>query len=155
MQQEKETHLTPIGYLLWFFGGLFGYHRFYYGRQLTGLLWMFTLGVFFIGWVVDAFLIPSMNQDANNQFKSGDTDYSVAWVLMLFLGVFGAHRFYMGKIGTGILYLLTFGLLGFALRPVHAKWPGFRAQWRDRPGRARSCLKKSKPQAATRTDSLL
>ena len=42
MQQEKETHLTPIGYLLWFFGGLFGYHRFYYGRQLTGLLWMFT-----------------------------------------------------------------------------------------------------------------
>ena len=33
----------------------------------------FTLGVFFIGWVVDAFLIPSMNQDANNQFKSGET----------------------------------------------------------------------------------
>ncbi len=115
MQQEKETHLTPIGYLLWFFGGLFGYHRFYYGRQLTGLLWMFTLGVFFIGWVVDAFLISSMNQDANNQFKSGDTDYSVAWVLMLFLGVFGAHRFYMGKMGTGILYLLTFGLLGFGV----------------------------------------
>ena len=76
---------------------------------------MFTLGVFFIGWVVDAFLIPRMNQDANNQFKSGDTDYSVAWVLMLFLGVFGAHRFYMGKIGTGILYLLTFGLLGFGV----------------------------------------
>ena len=43
MQQEKETHLTPIGYLLWFFGGLFGYHRFYYGRQLTGLLWMLSL----------------------------------------------------------------------------------------------------------------
>ena len=112
MQQEKETHLTPIGYLLWFFGGLFGYHRFYYGRQLTGLLWMFTLGVFFIGWVVDAFLIPRMNQDANNQFKSGDTDYSVAWVLMLFLGVFGAHRFYMGKWISGVIWLLTAGLFG-------------------------------------------
>ncbi len=23
MQQQKETHLTPIGYLLWFFGGTF------------------------------------------------------------------------------------------------------------------------------------
>lgn len=80
----KETHLTPIGYLLWFFGGIFGYHRFYYGRQLTGLLWMLTAGVFFIGWIVDAFLIPGMNRDANNQFKTGETDYSVAWVLMLF-----------------------------------------------------------------------
>ncbi|MBL4570544.1 MAG: TM2 domain-containing protein, partial [Alcanivorax sp.] len=56
-----------------------------------------------------------MNRDANNQFKSGETDYSVAWVLMLFLGIFGAHRFYMGKIGTGVLYLLTLGLLGFGV----------------------------------------
>lgn len=31
----------------------------------------------------------------------------------LFFGVFGVHRFYEGKIATGILYLLSFGLFGF------------------------------------------
>lgn len=37
----------------------------------------------------------------------------VSFVLCLLLGYFGAHKFYEGKIGAGILYLLTFGLFGF------------------------------------------
>lgn len=36
----------------------------------------------------------------------------VALLLCIFLGVLGAHRFYVGKIGTGLLYLFTGGLLG-------------------------------------------
>ena len=36
----------------------------------------------------------------------------VAFLLCLFAGEFGAHKFYEGKIGMGILYLFTFGLCG-------------------------------------------
>ncbi len=36
----------------------------------------------------------------------------VALLLCWFLGIFGAHRFYVGKVGTGILQLVTFGGLG-------------------------------------------
>ncbi len=36
----------------------------------------------------------------------------VAGLLCFFLGTFGAHRYYVGKIGTGILMLVTLGGLG-------------------------------------------
>jgi restriction system protein len=37
----------------------------------------------------------------------------IAFFLCLFLGMFGAHKFYEGKIGMGILYFFTAGLFGF------------------------------------------
>lgn len=37
----------------------------------------------------------------------------ISFCLCLFFGYFGAHKFYEGKAGMGILYLFTFGLFGF------------------------------------------
>lgn len=37
----------------------------------------------------------------------------VALILSIVLGYFGIHRFYVGKIGSGILYLFTMGLFCF------------------------------------------
>ena len=51
-----------------------------------------------------------MDRDADRRYASGPTDYTAAWLLLTFLGPLGIHRFYMGKWGTGILYLLTGGL---------------------------------------------
>ena len=111
MHTPAATHNTLIGYLFWIFG-FTGAHRFYYGKPVTGLIWLLTAGLLGIGWIIDAFLIPGMNADANRRYASGRYDYSVAWILQMFLGVLGIHRFYIGKIGTGILWLLTGGLLG-------------------------------------------
>lgn len=36
----------------------------------------------------------------------------VALLLCIFLGYFGAHKFYVGKVGMGILYLFTMGFFG-------------------------------------------
>jgi len=103
-----STHNKAIGYILWIFG-FTGAHRFYFGRPLTGILWLFTGGLFLIGWFIDLFLIPSMDREADRRFATGPIEYSVAWLLLTFLGVFGMHRFYQGKWGTGLLYLLTGG----------------------------------------------
>jgi TM2 domain-containing membrane protein YozV len=66
-------------------------------------------------WILDLFLIPAMDREADGRFMSGENDYTVAWLLLAFLGVFGVHRFYLGKWITGLIYLCTGGLLGFGL----------------------------------------
>jgi len=53
-----------------------------------------------------------MDREADLRFRAGRVNYSVAWVLLTFVGLFGAHRFYMGKWVTGIIYLCTGGLIG-------------------------------------------
>ncbi len=109
MNTKANTHLKKFGYILWIFG-FTGAHRFYYGRPISGTIYFFTLGLLGIGWLIDLFLIPSMDRDCDIRYKSGLYDYNLAWVLLVFLGVFGVHRFYFGKWITGLIWFFTGGL---------------------------------------------
>ena len=111
MNAANNTHSKTVGYILWIFG-FTGAHRFYYGKPVTGTIWFFTLGLLGIGWLIDLFLIPGMDHEADLRFRAGHVDYTIAWLLLTFLGLLGVHRMYMGKWVTGIIYLCTAGLLG-------------------------------------------
>lgn len=61
-------------------------------------------------------VINNSNQ-LNNSIVPGlkKCDKWVSLILCIFLGFVGAHKFYEGKIGLGLLYLFTFGLLGIGV----------------------------------------
>ena len=46
-----------------------------------------------------------LRQEVENRRKS----VAAVWLLWVFLGLFGAHRFYLGRVGTGVAMLLTIG----------------------------------------------
>ena len=52
--------------------------------------------------------IESSNEIQNKSKKNG----LFAFLICIFFGTLGLHRFYVGKIGTGFFYLLTMGCLG-------------------------------------------
>ena len=113
MSQDKSariaTHNIVVGYLLWIIGFM-GAHRFYYGRPVTGTLYFFTLGLLLIGWVIDVLLIPKMARTAERRYVEGPKNYNVAWLLLVFLGLFGIHRLYLEKWLTALIWFLTAGL---------------------------------------------
>ena len=63
----REIRSTGTAYILCIIGffGFAGIHRFYLGRPLTGLLWLFTGGLCWIGTIVDLILIPDMVDSEN------------------------------------------------------------------------------------------
>ncbi len=61
--------------------------------------------------------ITNTNTNSNTNVNGGGPAYVhkkkwTAFFLCFFLGYLGVHRFYVGKSGTGLLYLFTFGLFG-------------------------------------------
>lgn len=51
---------TLVAYLLWFFLGVFGIHRFYLGRPISGVVQLLTFGLFGLWWLLDLILIPGI-----------------------------------------------------------------------------------------------
>lgn len=70
---SSSVNIT-LSYLLWGLGflGLCGLHRFYLGKPISGLIWFFTFGLFFIGQLVDLFLITDMIKDRNKSLTGTD-----------------------------------------------------------------------------------
>jgi len=60
-------------YLLWGLGffGFCGLHRFYLGKPVSGIFWLLTFGLLFLGQFVDFFLIPNMVKERNNELLAG------------------------------------------------------------------------------------
>jgi TM2 domain-containing membrane protein YozV len=46
-----------IAYLLWFFLGVFGVHKFYLEKIAVGIIYLLTGGLFLIGWIYDLFTL--------------------------------------------------------------------------------------------------
>lgn len=115
----SDTHSLLVGYLLWVFGFL-GAHRFYFGRPISGTVYLFTFGLLGIGWIIDLFLMPRLEAEADRSFAAGPINYTAAWILLVFIGPLGLHRFYLRKPFTGLLYLLTFGV--FLLGVIYDWW---------------------------------
>jgi len=61
---------TGVAYVLWALCivGLCGIHRFYAGKVLTGIIWLFTFGLLGFGQLIDLVLIPGMITNANLRF---------------------------------------------------------------------------------------
>ncbi|TNJ30650.1 TM2 domain-containing protein [Giardia muris] len=54
-----------VCYVYWLFLGVFGGHQFYLYQYDLGFIYLFTAGIFLIGWVTDLFLIPLLVWEVN------------------------------------------------------------------------------------------
>lgn len=98
-------------------------HHFYLRNYKWAVLYLFTVGIFGIGWLVDLFRIPRLVEESNRKFEMAREAETVtrrsncaAYALSFPpLGLLGAHHFYLDRPMWGVLYANTVGLFGLGL----------------------------------------
>ncbi len=112
----RKTHTLSMGLILWALGGFFGLHRFYYDSKKMAWLYFFTLGLCGVGWLVDLFFLKQMQAKIEKkQYKQGSANYSLAWIFLIFLGLFGIHKLYLKRKLACLSYFFTLGFFGVGL----------------------------------------
>ncbi|MDR0873195.1 MAG: NINE protein [Prevotellaceae bacterium] len=79
LAKSKERDLLNLyfmkskttAYLLWFFLGGFSAHRFYLGKVGSGILYLCTFQLFFVGWIIDGFCLSGMVDRYNAIYGRG------------------------------------------------------------------------------------
>ncbi|WP_028563503.1 TM2 domain-containing protein [Paenibacillus pinihumi] len=69
-EMSKRKKSNGVAWLLWFFTGGIGGHRFYLGKYGTGVLMLLTLGLLGIWSLIDLFLLSGMIRNANEQIEN-------------------------------------------------------------------------------------
>lgn len=72
-EMERESNRTytagvydyNVAWVLLTFLGYFGVHRFYLGKWVTGIIWLCTGGLFFMGWLFDFLKLNAMVSERN------------------------------------------------------------------------------------------
>ena len=95
--------------------GLFGAHHFYLRRFSFGVIYLCTLGLCGVGWLVDIFRVPFLAARSASSRRNGRPESVLsqvqkrvddAYLLAFPLGFLGIHRCYLGQPLFGFLYAL-------------------------------------------------
>jgi TM2 domain-containing membrane protein YozV len=72
---SKQSDRLANSYTLWALGfmGLCGLHRLYNGKTTSGLIWLFTFGLGWLGQFVDIFLLPGIVKDYEQKLLTGQS----------------------------------------------------------------------------------
>lgn len=100
--------------------GIFGAHRYYLSKPLTGFFFTLTLGFCGLGVIFDILTLPFLVNRAKIEVVCSkldiapllDVSLNEMYIVALTFGFLGIHRFYLGNYILGLMYMLTLGFLG-------------------------------------------